>query len=248
MSCLLQQSYAQLHNYYDQKTSVQFFFYQSYLSTKGFGSSDGENLYERQVKSLGFRSAGFKIKSDNTGKGGRHSYWNYRLANDLWAFFMTDVLEVGSSLNDKTKRVGFLSSGLLGEFGFAWNLSSKTNHLQYLGFYTGDYYFYTNNQQDGQQGLFMAIGPRFGYDFELFNGLMLRLDASLAPAFAYYREKPHESNLNGLMYKKVTPLVFNFKPEVQTKSGFFFGMEIIKPLSGHRVQFFRTDILLGFHI
>ncbi len=235
------QAKAQLSDFYNQKTVANLHLYYSTHSIKETASPDGINIFSNDF-SNSFPSLGFELEKNEAEKGGKHHYWRYRIANDVWA---TIFGALGAPLNSIDQ--GGITSGFFGELGLGWNVISRQKSNFHLGLALGDYILFTNNHDDGLQGWYFGIGPKAGFDLQLNSWLCLQLSSSAIysyPSEKAFRKVP--TNGYDENHTDARPFLFSFRTELCTSRDLYFAVDYLSPISDNSVKMTRLDFIFGF--
>lgn len=232
---------AQLSDFYEQKTvSNLHLYYSMHRIVDPYGGSAASG--DSYKFSNSYPSLGFELEKNSAEKGGKHHYWRFRLANDIWATFFNLMGAPISSI-----ELGGISSGFLGELGLGWNVIARDKMNFHLGLAMGDYILFTNNMEDGLQGWYFGLGPKAGYDMQLNPWLSLQVSSSAI--YGYPSEKAFRKiPANGYpeYYEDARPFLFSLRTELNTKSDLYFAVDYLSPISGHSVSMSRLDFIFGF--
>lgn len=235
------QGEAQLRDFYDQKTVSNLHLYYSTHSIQETANSNGLNSSAYNF-SNSFPSLGFELEKNEAENGGRHHYWRYRIANDIWA---TIFATLGANLNSIDQ--GGITSGFFGELGLGWNVLARNKSNFHLGFALGDYILFTNNQEDGLQGWYFGIGPKAGFDQQLTSKLCLQISSSAIygyPSSKAFRKEPSGGyNEN---HTDARPFLFSLRTEICATNDLYFAVDYLSPISDNSIKMSRVDFIFGF--
>lgn len=233
------QAKSQLNQFYDQKTVSNLHLY---YSTHTISGPSGGLVNSDYQFSNSYPSLGFELEKNSADKGGKHHYWRFRMANDIWAVFGQVM---GVPIN--SVAVGGITSGFLGELGLGWNVIARNKSNFHLGLALGDYILFTNNMEDGLQGWYFGIGPKAGYDLQLNSWLCLQTSSSAIygyPSEKAFRKIPANGYTDG--QEDVRPFLFSLRTELAAKNDLYFAVDYLTPITGHSVKMSRIDFIFGF--